>query len=186
MEYKFIKIKRRFYTLLHPRLTVLISTYCGNNRYNVMPCSWHTPVCWDPDLILLVIDRENYTHKCIMENREFVVNVIDDKYLDKIMKIAVHGDKIDKFKTFNIKTIRAKYVNAPIIKDAIAYMEATLYKAIDIEDETLFIGKVLEARIRNDLFKEGSWNYNKAKLILHDWDNRFIKLDPKSLVTASR
>ena len=183
---EFIKLKRRFYILLHPRVTVLVTTYCGDNKFNVMPCSWHTPVCWEPDLILIVVDKENFTHKCIMENKEFVINVVDDSYLNKIMKLAVHGDKIDKFKLAGLKTMRARYVRAPVLRDAIAYMEATLYRAIDVEEETLFIGRVLDARIRADVFKAGGWNYNRAKLILHHWSNIFVKVDPESLTEAPR
>ena len=121
-----------------------------------------------------------------MENREFVVNVVDEKFLNKIMKLAVHGDKVDKFKLAGLKVMRARYVRAPILRDAIAYMEATLYRAIDVEDETLFIGRVLDARIRSDVFKAGGWDYSKAKLLLHHWENIFVKPDPRGVVEAPR
>lgn len=183
---EFMKLKRRFYILLHPRPTVLITTVCREGKYNVMPCTWHTPVSWDPDLVLIVVDKENYTHKCIMETKEFVVNVVDDKFLDKIMKLTVHGDKVDKFKLAGLKTMKARFVRAPILRDAIAYIEATLYRAIDVEDETLFIGRVLDARVRSDVFRAGGWDYSKARLLLHHWENIFVKPDPRSVVAAPR
>jgi len=180
----FVSLKRRFYVLLHPRLTVLITTYCGGDKYNVMPCSWHTPVSWEPNLILVVIDKENFTHECIMNTKEFVVNVIDDTYLNKIMKLTVHGKRVDKFKRVGIETIKAKYVKAPIIKDALGYLEAKVYKTVDLEEETIFIGEVLHAAMRKDVYYKGGWNYNNARLIFHHWDNYFIKLDPKSFTEA--
>lgn len=186
MDLEYIPVKNRFYILLHPRLTVLITTYCEDNKYNVMPCSWHTPVSWEPNLILIVIDKENYTHKCIMKNREFVINIIDDSYLDKIMKLAVHGDEVDKFKLANIDIEPAKYVRSPIIKGALGYIEAKVYRIFDLEEETIFIGEVLHAAMRKDIYYKGGWNYKKAKLIFHHWDNYFIKLDPDSFSSAPK
>jgi|Deesub1362B_J571_1020462.scaffolds.fasta_scaffold00004_474 flavin reductase (DIM6/NTAB) family NADH-FMN oxidoreductase RutF len=181
---KYIKVSR-FYTLLHPRITTLITTYCGNQKYNVMPCTWHTPVTWDPDLILIVVDKENFTHECIRKTGEFVVNIPDDKIINKIMKLAVHGHKRDKFRSANIEVIPSRHVKPPIIKGSIAYMEVKLEREVELDEESLFIGRVLDARIRKDVSnKYGTWDYAKAKLILQHWHNVFIKIDPESMIYA--
>jgi len=102
----------------------------------------------DPPLLAVALWKKGYTHKLIRKSKEFVIAFPNKKLVEEVEFFgSTHGDKVDKFKETGIKTLKAKYVKSPLLKDATINLECKLYKEINVGDNIMFIGKILAAYI---------------------------------------
>lgn len=112
---------------------------------SVMKCSFKSP------MLAVALSKSGYTHKLIKESKEFVI-AVPNKELEKELLFfgETHGDQVDKFKETGIETERSKFIRSPLIKNATINFECKLEKEVDIENNTIFIGKVLASYIERN------------------------------------
>lgn len=170
------------YKLLHPKLTVLIGTYTDDRRPNAMACSWITPASEEPPLIAAFISREGFTASLIEERGAFTVNIPTQDMLRAVWVAGTRsGRRGDKLKAMGVSAKPARKVDAPIIEGCAAHLECKLYSSFDAGECRCFLGEVVEAYVRPELFEE-AWLVDKAKLLLHLGGSLFTL--PSGLVKA--
>jgi len=178
-----VDVKEEFYKVLHPKLTVLIAAYSRDGRPNVMACSWITPASEEPPLIAAFISKASYTRQLILGSKCFTVNV---PTLDMLKAVWVAGTKtgrrVDKVREMGITVKPARSVKAPIIEGCAAYLECRLSQAVEVGECTAIVGEVVEAYADPQLFREGQWDVERAKLLLHLGGAAFTH--PSGLVRA--
>ncbi len=100
-----------------------------------------------PPTIAISINRENFTHQCILESKAFSVSILSVKApLEFIGLFGFRsGKEMNKFEEvdyFSGKT------SSPIVRDySVGYLEAEVMDSLDCGSHTLFLGKVVEAEI---------------------------------------
>lgn len=160
-----------FYYLLHPRPVVLIC--CGNEKTNVMACSWIMPVSEEPPMIAISIWKESYTHELIEKQGEFTVNIPS---LNLIKQVWIAGTKsgrdADKISLTSLKISPSKKLKTPIVEDCIGHLECRLNTSISAGECTIFIANVLEAYAEEELIEKNIWR-EKANLLLHSGGKNF-------------
>ena len=170
------------YKLLHPKLTVLISTYTDDGRPNAMACSWITPASEEPPLIAAFLSKEGFTAQLIERRRAFTVNIPTQELLKAVWVAGTRsGRRGDKLKAMGVSAKPARKVEAPIIEGCAAYIECRLHSSFDAGECRCFLGEVVEAYVDPELFKE-AWDVEKAKLLLHLGGSLFTA--PSGLVKA--
>jgi len=163
-----------FFRLLHPQMTVLVVSVEKGGGPNVMTCSWNMPVSEEPPLIALAISRESLTNELIKKAREFTVNIPSSKLLKAVWISGTRsGREINKIKLAGLKLAASKRVKAPIIEDCIGHLECRLERRIEAGEATIFVGEVLAAYARRDLFKRGLWA-EEAEPLLHLGGRSFV------------
>jgi flavin reductase (DIM6/NTAB) family NADH-FMN oxidoreductase RutF len=155
------------YHLLHPKMTLLLTSISKDGKPNVMTCAWATPVSEEPPIVIVCLSKEQYTTKLIKQTREFVIN-IPTKRLLKALWICgkTSGKDTDKFKKATLKTALAKKVKAPIISDCIGHIECKVWKTVEAGECFAFFGKILSAYADDRYLKKGLWT-EQAEIPLH-------------------
>ncbi len=157
---------REAYRFLAPRLTVVVTTYGEDS--NAAPFSFVMPVSIDPPLVAIASQFGHDTLKNIKENGEFVLNVPG---IDMLTKVRQAGKKLpygkSELKEFNIETEESDEVKPPRLKNCISSFECKLEWMKEAGDHMVIIGRVLKAHVRDDLYKDGILDIDKAKTVLH-------------------
>lgn len=142
-----------FYRLINHGPCVLI-TAGTIEKANVAPIAWTMPVNDDPPLVAIAVAESHYTAELINKTGEFVLNVPDLSLMRELIGTGrVSGRKEDKIKKFNI-TLQEASVSGrtPHIDGAIGYIECSVFDKHIYDGVFLFIGKVLYAAVRDDLY----------------------------------
>jgi len=156
-----------FYLALHPRPVVMVVT-SYEDRVNVMPASWNTPISEQPPTVGVAIERGTYTRELLGKNPEFTLNLVSVDLVGKVLEAGrVSGRNVDKVSSLGLKLERARVVRTPILSDAIAVVEARVLKSIEVGEVDFIVGEVLASYARSDLLYRGSWNLRKARILMH-------------------
>lgn len=104
----------------------------------------------DPPTIAVCINKKNFTHQLINENRTFAVSILAKSTpLDFIREFGFKtGRDVDKLAgvTCEIGTTGVPVV----IENAIAYLEARVIDDVDCGTHTIFLGEVVNADTLNE------------------------------------
>jgi flavin reductase (DIM6/NTAB) family NADH-FMN oxidoreductase RutF len=134
----------KVFMLLEPGPVVLVTTANGG-KSNIMTISWHMVMDFTPQFAL-VTGEWNYSYEALMKNRECVIAVPTVDISQKVVEIGVcSGSDTDKFKKFELTPLKAKSVEAPLIKECLANIECRVTDYI--EKHNIFILDAMHAWI---------------------------------------
>jgi flavin reductase (DIM6/NTAB) family NADH-FMN oxidoreductase RutF/rubredoxin len=108
-------------------------------------------VCSEPVRLAVAINKNNYTHSCIVDSKVFSVSFLSqDTPLSFIGGFGFRsGRDVDKFKDIKYQLAGD---NVPVVLDhALAYLVAKVVNQVDVGTHTLFIGELIDA----DVIKDG-------------------------------
>jgi flavin reductase (DIM6/NTAB) family NADH-FMN oxidoreductase RutF len=131
---------RRF---LEPGPVVLVSSW-HRGHTNIMTMGWHMVLEFSPSLVGCLISGGSHSHEMIRRSRECVLNVPTIELAAKVVGIGnCSGATVDKFEKFQLTTVAAGEVKAPLIAECHANLECKLVELRDSYD--LFILEVVRA-----------------------------------------
>ena len=120
---------------------VAVVTSRKGEKINGLTVAWMTQVSYNPPLVVISVAPQRYTYEFIMESKVFAINLLDAGQ----QALAKHfgtssGRKVDKFKDVPYST---KRTGAPILKEAIAYLECDVVSTFAAGDHSLIVGHVI-------------------------------------------
>ena len=127
-------------------VTIMTTTAAG--RMHGMTVSAFASQSLDPLLILVSVERSTTMHKLVMESRAFAINIL-----------AENGEGTARFfadnarlqgEEFNEGAYQLGVTGSPILKEATAYLEATLDRTLEAGDHTIMVGRVDALRVVRD------------------------------------
>lgn len=120
---------------------VTVVTVDGPDGDHGMTVNSFASVSLDPPLVLFNADRETDTHDYVADAGHFAVNVLtaDQQWLSTRFAGA-HKDMADPFE--DVPTHRGE-TGAPLVDDALATVDCTLWDAVDGGDHTIYVGEVV-------------------------------------------
>jgi flavin reductase (DIM6/NTAB) family NADH-FMN oxidoreductase RutF len=142
------KLRRRVLWTMPSGLYVIGSRH--GDRLNLMTANWVTQVSFDPKLVGVSVEKEAVTHGLITEGRAFSVNVVsrEDRAIVRKFTKPVEVDMVAS--TLNGFPFHAARTGAPILDQAVAYVDCAVAQAVDVGDHTLFLGEVVDAAFQQD------------------------------------
>lgn len=130
-----------------PNVLCLVGSRSGD-EWNAMTTSWVTQVAMEPLLVAIGVDRKALTHRLIEEGQAFSINLWDRNDTRPFVKFSKPATKDGM--TLNERAIREGVTGTPVFEEAVAYLECSLWQAIDCGSHTLFIGEIVECGFQND------------------------------------
>jgi flavin reductase (DIM6/NTAB) family NADH-FMN oxidoreductase RutF len=100
-----------------------------------------------PSLVLACVDVASESHRHMQESRHFAVNVLDDQAGPVLARrFSTAGAAEHKFSGVAYRT---EATGAPVLEDALAWVDCTLRYAFDAGDHSIFVGEVERAGARD-------------------------------------
>ena len=135
------KLRRRVMWTMPSGLFVIGSR--AGERRNGMTANWVTQVGSDPKLLAVSVEKEAFTHELIAEGRVFSVNIIDREDRTIIRKFTKPVDV--EGTTLNGLPFHDGPTGAPILDQAVAWLDCRVHSTLDLGGHTLFVGEVADA-----------------------------------------
>lgn len=111
----------------------------------------------DPPLILVSIDRRNQMHASVTEGKCFAVNILTLDQQDVSQRFAARG-----YKDFDSVALTTAETGAPVLKDALAFVDCRLVEILPGGDHDMFIGEIVAGDVGIGdplLFYSGSYTH---------------------------
>ncbi len=142
----------RWYYILYPMRTYIIAASYGDAS-SAMAADWVMPVSLNPPLLAVAISPKRYTHGIIMKSREFTVNTMDYKYYSETFCVGnISGkDYPDKITRCGLSVLKARKIQAPVIREATGVVECKLEASYPAGDHNIIVGRVIEAYMLKDM-----------------------------------
>jgi flavin reductase (DIM6/NTAB) family NADH-FMN oxidoreductase RutF len=98
----------------------------------------------DPPLVLACVERDADTHDCIVTTRKFAISILAEsgERLARLFATAHAEQKFDGI------AFRDEVTGAPVLEDAIAWVDCELHAQYDGGDHSIFIGRVVAGDAR--------------------------------------
>lgn len=142
-------------TLLYPTPVVLVTCVDRQGRPNIITLAWAGVVNSEPPMIGISIRPERYSHGCIKEMREFVVNLPTQEMVRGVDVCGVvSGRETDKFLLTGWKAIPAEKVRPPLIDECPVQMECLVRENLSLGSHDLFIGEIVALHVKEEVQKE--------------------------------
>lgn len=138
------KLRRRVLWTFPSGLYALGARY--GERRNLMTLSWCTQVSFDPKLVGVGVEKTALTHELIVASGAFAVGTIarDDRAIVRKMTKPVEVD-LPAMTANGFGFHDGPVTGAPVLDQAVAYVECELRNPVDCGGHTFFIGEVVNA-----------------------------------------
>lgn len=136
------KLRRRVLWTFPSGLYVIGSR--AGDRRNGMTANWVTQLSFDPKLVGVSVEKTAFTHELITEGGSFTINTVDREDRAIVRKftkpVEVSGSTMNEFPFHD-----GPATGAPVLDQAVAFVECEVRTPVDAGDHTLFIGEVVNA-----------------------------------------
>jgi flavin reductase (DIM6/NTAB) family NADH-FMN oxidoreductase RutF len=141
--------RRRVLWKMPSGLYVLGSTDKAQRR-NGMTINWVTQLSFDPKLVGVSVERTAVTHELIDAGGCFGLSVIDREDRAIVRKFTKPVEVDLAAQTLNGFEYVEKVTGAPILAQAVAYIDCVVQERIAVGNHTLFLGEVVDTAFLKD------------------------------------
>jgi flavin reductase (DIM6/NTAB) family NADH-FMN oxidoreductase RutF len=137
------KLRRRVLWKMPSGLYVLGSR--AGERRNGMTINWATQVSFDPKLVAVGVEHEAFTHELVTDGGVFSLNLVaqDDRAI--VRKFTKPVDVDLTARTLNGFPFHDGVTGAPILDQAVAFLDCEVRQAIELGGHTLFLGEIVDS-----------------------------------------
>ncbi len=137
------KLRRRVLWTMPSGLYVVGSR--AGDRRNAMTLNWATQVSSDPKLLGIGVENEAFTSELITEGGVFSLCIVDREDRAIVRKFTKPVEVDTAARTLNGFPFHDGKTGAPILDQAVAWVECTVTQAVPVGNHTLFLGEVVDA-----------------------------------------
>ena len=137
------KLRRRVVWTMPSGLYVVGSR--AGERRNGMTLNWTTQVSSDPKLLGISVEKEAFTHELITEGQVFTLNLISREDRAIVRKFTKPVEVDEAAHTLNGFPFHDGLTGAPVLDQAVAFLECRVQQGVDVGSHTLFIGEIVNA-----------------------------------------
>jgi flavin reductase (DIM6/NTAB) family NADH-FMN oxidoreductase RutF len=142
------KLRRRVLWKMPSGLYVIGSR--AGDRRNGMTCNWATQLSFAPKLVGIGVEQEACTHELIREGRAFSISIIDREDRAIVRKFVKPVEVDLEGQTLNGFPFHDGPSGAPVLDQAVAWIDCALRQEVDLGGHTLFIGEVVGCGFQKD------------------------------------
>jgi flavin reductase (DIM6/NTAB) family NADH-FMN oxidoreductase RutF len=142
------KLRRRVLWKMPSGLYVVGSR--AGDRRNGMTLNWGSQLSFDPKLLGVSIEREAFTHELIAEGGVFCLNLLAQEDRAIVRKFTKPVDVDPEARTLNDFPFHDGVTGAPILDQAVAFLDCEVRQAVEIGGHTLFLGEIVDCGFQRD------------------------------------
>jgi len=171
----------------YPKVAAIL-TVSAQGKKNAMAVAWHSPVSFDPPLYGVSISPKRCTCQLIGESKEFGINFVPFEIAELVASVGgSKGEEINKFQEFNIAEKDSMRTGVPILRDAYAAYECTLFDNKTYGDHIWVVGEIVAVHVINDFFAaDGVLDMGKVNPALYIGADLYATMDKKSIRLLDR
>jgi flavin reductase (DIM6/NTAB) family NADH-FMN oxidoreductase RutF len=143
------RMRRRLLWKMPSGLYVVGSTDRGERR-NGMTMNWATQISFDPKWIGISIEHGAFTHELVDASGVFALNVIDREDRAIVRKFTKPVDVDLEARTLNGFPYVEKVTGAPVLAQAVAYLDCEVRERLEAGNHTFFVGEVVDCAFLKD------------------------------------
>lgn len=120
------------------------------DRTNGMTLNWATQLAFDRKLVGIGVEKPAFTHELIVAGGIFSLCTIarDDRAIVRKFTKPVDVDR--EAMTLNGFPFHDGMTGAPILDQAVAYLDCNVHSTVDLGNHSFFIGEVVDAGFQAD------------------------------------
>jgi flavin reductase (DIM6/NTAB) family NADH-FMN oxidoreductase RutF len=116
------------------------------DRRNLMTANWVMQLSFDPKLVAVSVEKGAVTHDLIEQGGSYTVNAIDREDRAIVRKFTKPVEVDATAMTMNEFPFRdGPVTGAPVLTQALSFVECEVRNAVDVGGHTLFIAEVVNA-----------------------------------------
>ena len=142
------KLRRRVLWKMPSGLYVLGSR--AGERRNGMTSNWVTQLSFDPKLVGVSVEREAFTHELVTDGGVFSVNLVAQEDRAIVRKFTKPVEVDLEAGTLNDFPFHDGSTGAPILDQAVAYLDCEVRQAVELGGHTLFLGEIVDCGFQLD------------------------------------
>jgi flavin reductase (DIM6/NTAB) family NADH-FMN oxidoreductase RutF len=143
------RLRRRVLWTMPSGLYVVGSTD-GGERRNAMTANWVMQLSFEPKWVGVSIEREALTHELIDAGGCFAVSMVDREDRAIVRKFTKPVDADLEARTLNGFPYVERVTGAPILAQAVAFVDCQVRERLSAGNHTLFAGEVVDAGFLED------------------------------------
>jgi flavin reductase (DIM6/NTAB) family NADH-FMN oxidoreductase RutF len=144
------KLRRRVLWTMPSGLYVVGSRSADGGRLNLMTLNWATQLSFEPKLVGVGVEHGAVTHDLISEGRVFSLCIVDREDRAIVRKFVKPAEVDAAAGTLNGFPYVARTTGAPILAQAVGWLDCELRQAVPVGGHTLFVGEVVDAGFLKD------------------------------------
>ena len=155
--------------MLYPLPVVMVTVRDRAGKANIITVAWAGTVCTNPPMLSISVRPERYSHRALMETKEFVVNLTTEKLVRATDYCGVKsGRDVDKFKASGLTQAPAEKVSAPLIEESPVNIECKVKEIRHLGSHDLFLAEVVAVHADESYMNEkGKFELSKANPIVY-------------------
>ena len=142
------KLRRRVLWKMPSGLYVLGAR--AGERRNGMTTNWVTQMSFDPKLVGVSVEREAFTHELVSEGGVFSLNLVAQEDRAIVRKFTKPVEVDLAARTLNEFPFHDGATGAPILDQAVAYLDCEVRQAVELGGHTLFLGEIVDCAFQMD------------------------------------
>jgi len=136
------RMRRRLLWTLPSGLYVVGSR--AGERRNLMTLNWATQVSFDPKLVGISVEKTAVTHGLIAEGGSFTLNTVAREDRAIVRKFTKPVEVDAEARTLNGFPYHDGRTGAPVLDQAVAFLDCEARQDIELGNHTLFLGEIVD------------------------------------------
>ena len=117
----------------------------AGDRRNAMTLNWASQVSFDPKLVAISVERDALTRQLIDEGRVFCLCLVDREDRAIVRRFTKPVEDDAGARTLNGHPYHDGRSGAPVLDQAVAYVDCEVRQQVELGGHTLFVGEVVDA-----------------------------------------
>lgn len=128
---------------------VTVITAAAGDELQGMTANAVTSLSLDPVMVLICVDKTAHAHRIIEQGGAFTVNILGEHQEDVSRLFAKRAEP--ERGALRGQGFRIGTTGAPVLEDALAYIECRVAEVLTGGDHAIFLGEVVNAAVVNDV-----------------------------------
>lgn len=135
--------------LRHFPYGLYVVTVSVDGENHGMTANWLTQAAFEPPMLVVAVENASKTIGMIRNSHHFAINLLLESQRELAAKLGRSAEQTPQ-KLKGIKTKPAPASGAPILVDALGWVECRVVATLPAGDHTLVLGEIVNAGVEHD------------------------------------